>query len=209
MRNRMLAATALAAVTVFAAACDGGATGPGNSSLTRSEALALSHSLFGVGAGLSGGNAPSASRGARIQAASGSNTFSFSFDTTEPCPAGGNVGLKGTLAGGFDAVAHAGQVTADVDVAHAACKVPTDQGTFTLNGDPNIAVGLNAASGASGVTAFHLTENGAFTWDRGDGNSGRCTVDVAADLVAGTQNVALTGTFCGFPVDGTIEHVGG
>jgi len=68
-------------------------------------------------------------------------------------------------------------------------------------------VGLTAVSGPQGLTGLHLTENGAFTWSRGN-SSGRCTVDLAADLIAGTQSVRLTGTFCGFPVDGVVEHVG-
>jgi len=210
MRNRVLASAALAAATLFAAACDGGsATAPRDGHLTRAEALALTHSMFGVGSSFAGGGVPTGARGARILAANGSSTFTFSFDTSAPCPSGGSVGLKGSLGGGFDAVASAGEVSANVTVAHAACKVTTDQGAvFTLNGDPDIIVGLNAASGPNGLTAFHLTETGAFTWDRGDGNSGRCTLDVAANLVAGTQNVQLSGSFCGYPVDGTIEHVG-
>jgi hypothetical protein len=210
MRNRVLAA-ALSLATLTLAACDaGGATGPADSSLTRAEALALNRALLSVGSGFSGGSVPAGARGARVQDASGSSSFSFSFTTAEPCPAGGALGLSGTLGGSFDTQTQAAQVLADISVRHLQCKVRADDGAvFTLNGDPKIDVGLNAASGPSGLTAFHLTQAGAFTWDRGDGNSGRCTVDVTADLVPGTQDVKLVGSFCGFALDGTVEHMGG
>ena len=93
---------------------------------------------------------------------------------------------------------------ANVGVKHQGCTIKTDDGaTFTLNGDPDIDVALNAASGRNGLTAFTLTETGAFTWSR-PGASGRCELNVSASLVAGTQNVQLSGTFCGFPVTGIV-----
>lgn len=209
MRNRVLAAAALIAAAVTAAACDGGsATAPGDTQLTQAQALSLSRAVLSVSAGLAGGSVPSGARGARIEAASGSSTFSFAFDQSAPCPAGGTVAVAGTIGGSFDAQVSAAQVQAAVAVRHQSCGVKTDDGaTFTLNGDPRIDVGLNAVSGANGLTGLHLTENGAFTWSRGN-SSGRCTVDLDADLVAGTQDVRLTGSFCGFPVDGVVQHVG-
>jgi hypothetical protein len=208
MRNRVLAAAALIAA-VTAAACDGGsATAPGDTQLTQAQALSLSRAVMSVGTGLAGGGVPSGARGARIDAASGSNTFSFTFDQSAPCPQGGTVAVAGTIGGSFDAQASAAQVQAAVAVRHQTCRVKTEDGaTFTLNGDPRIDVGLSAVSGATGLTGLHLTENGAFTWSRGS-SSGRCTVDLAADLVAGTQDVRLSGTFCGFPVDGVVQHAG-
>lgn len=207
MLNRVLNAAMLFAVALGAAACDGGsATAPGDARLTQAQALSLSRSIFAVGAGMSGGAVPSGARGARIQTAAGSNAFTFTLDTSVPCPAGGSTGIAGTLGGSYDGVAQAGQVQADLEVTHQGCGIRTEDGaTFTLNGDPRIDVGLNAASNASGLTAFHLTESGAFTWSRGDGSSGRCTVNLAGDLVSGTQNVRVTGTFCGFAVDDVVQ----
>jgi hypothetical protein len=206
MLNRVLHAAMLATVALGAAACDGGsATAPGDARLTQAQALSISRSIYSIGAGMAGGAVPSGARGARIQTAAGSNAFTFTLDTSVPCPAGGNTALAGTLGGSYDAVARTGQVQANLGVTHQSCGVKTDDGaTFTLNGDPKIDVGLNAASGPNGLTAFHLTESGAFTWSRGDGSSGRCTVDLTGDLVSGTQNVHVTGTFCGFAVDQTV-----
>jgi hypothetical protein len=206
MRKRMLSAALVLATTAALAACDaGGATGVRETQLTAAQAASLNRALIATGAGFASGNVPAGARGARSVNAVGSGSFSFTFNTTQPCTPSGNVGLAGSLAGSVDAVAHTGSVQANVAVAHQGCTVKTDDGsTFTLNGDPKIDVTLNAASGATGLTAFSLTEVGAFNWDHGNGNAGHCTVNVSANLVAGTQTVKLSGSFCGFPVDGTV-----
>lgn len=212
MRKRMLAAAALTLAAALAA-CDGagGATGPtGDARLTPAQAASLNRALLATGAGYASGSVPAGARGARSMNAVGSGSFSFTFSTTQPCTPSGNVAVAGTLGGSVDGVARTGTVQANLGVTHQGCTLKTDDGaTFTLNGDPKIDVVLNAASSAGGLTAFQLTEKGAFTWNRGDGNSGRCTVDVTASLVAGTQNVKLSGSFCGFPVDGTVTGLGG
>ncbi len=209
MRKRMLAAAALFATAALAACDAGGATGPGNASLTAAQAASLNRALLATGASYASGSVPAGARGARSMDAVGNGSFSFTFNTTQPCTPSGNVAVAGTLGGSVNAVARTGTVQANLAVTHQGCAVKTDDGAvFTLNGDPKIDVGLDAASGAQGLTAFTLTETGAFTWSRGDGNSGRCTVDVTAGLVAGTQNVKLSGSFCGFPVDGTVTSLG-
>jgi len=210
MRKRMLAAAALTLAAALAA-CDGagGATGPGNAPLTAAQASSLNRALLATGAGYASGSVPAGARGARSMNAVGSGSFSFTFNTTQPCAPAGNVAVAGTVGGSVDAVARTGTVQANLGVTHQGCTVKTDDGaTFTLNGDPKVDVVLTAASSAGGLTAFQLTQKGAFTWNRGDGSSGRCTLDVTASLVAGTQNVKLSGTFCGFPVDGTVTGLG-
>src|SRR6185312_5968136 len=99
------------------------------------------------------------------------------------------VGLSGAMSGGV--AGQSAQVQVNVAVAHHACTVPADNGTtFKLSGDPKIDVAVAAAADAAGVTTTHATEKGAFTWERG-GSSGRCAVDLTADLVPGSQNVRL------------------
>lgn len=207
MMKRIVPIALLASAALSAAACDGrGATGPG-APLTQADAASLSRAVFAVGAELANGGVPSGARGNRTVLANGTTTFSFSFDTSQPCAPGGSVGLAGAMAGGADG--QAAQVQVNVAVAHKGCVVRADNGaTFRLTGDPKIDVALSAAASASGVTAFHATEVGAFTWERGSGSSGRCAVDVTADLVPGTQNVRLSGTFCGFAVDQTVSARG-
>jgi hypothetical protein len=204
MTRRILPLTLLAAASLAAAACDGrGTTGPG-APLTQADAASLSRALFAVGAGFADGNVPAGARGNRTVLANGSTTFSFSFDHSEPCRPSGSVGLAGAVSGAVD-VGQGAQVEVNVAVKHDGCTVQTDNGgTFKLTGDPKIDVALTARADAAGLTAFHATETGAFTWERGSGSSGRCAVDVTADLVPGTQNVRLSGTFCGFAVDQTV-----
>jgi hypothetical protein len=205
MRHRLLRATALVSAILAAAACDGrGTTGPG-APLTQADAASLSRGLFLLGTGLASGGIPAGVRGNQTQSASGNSTFSFNFDSSHPCTPSGSIALAGAISGGWDAAASTAQVQLNVAVKHQGCTVQADNGgTFKLNGDPRVDVVLAAATSAAGVAAFHATEVGAFTWERGSGNSGRCTVDVAADLVPGTQNVHLAGTFCGFTIDQTL-----
>lgn len=210
MRKRVLNAALVVAAAVLAAACDGkgSATGPTGSQMSAADAASLNRAVYSTGASFSGGSVPSGARGARLTSTAGS-TFSFNFNTTVPCSPSGSTALSGNLAGGYDLTAKQADVQANIAVAHQACAIKTDNGAvFTLTGDPNIDVTLNAASGASGLTAFHVSEVGAFNWTKGDGNSGHCTVNVTGDLVAGTQTVKLSGDFCGFPLDQTVPAAG-
>jgi hypothetical protein len=204
MHHRLFRAAALLSAALAAAACDGRGTGPG-APLTQADAASLSRAVFSVAGGFANGSVPTGARGNRTVLANGSSTFSFSFDTSQPCAPSGSIGLAGAVSGSADVASQAAQVQVNVTVKHQGCTVETDNGaTFKLSGDPAIDVALTATAGAAGVTTLHATEKGAFTWERGSGSSGRCAVDVTADLVPGTRNVRLTGTFCGFAVDQTV-----
>lgn len=204
MRHPIFRAAVLVSAALAASACDGRGTGPGVP-LTQADAAALSRAVFAVGAGFANGSVPAGARGNRTDLANGSTTFSFSFNTTQPCVPSGSVGLVGAMSGAANLAGQAAQVEVNVAVQHQGCTVQTDNGgTFKLNGDPKIDVALTATAGLAGLTALHATEKGAFTWERGSASSGRCAVDVTADLVAGTRTVRLSGTFCGFAVDQTV-----
>ncbi|HEX8695673.1 MAG TPA: hypothetical protein VF746_24880 [Longimicrobium sp.] len=197
MRKRVLTPVLLCAAL---AACSGDGTGPGGGELTRAEAEAINRAILALGSGVAQGGTSQAQ--ASRAAAAAPNSFTYDFNTTAPCKPSGSVALAGHMSGSFDDQAQTAQLQADVAVRHQACEVPTDDGgTIRLTGDPRIDVGLNAASNAGGVTALRVTERGAFTWAKGAGSSGRCTVDVTAELVAGTQNVHVFGSFCGFTFD--------
>jgi hypothetical protein len=203
MRNRVLAS--LVALSAVLAACDGSksATGPG-AQLTAADAAQLNAALYSATA--ASARQAVVPHGDRIAASTG--TAGSTFASTVPCSPSGDVKLAGSWNVGFDTSVPSATVHVAGTATHEACAVKTQQGaTFTLNGKPAINLTVDASTGAAGLTAFHATETGAFSWTN-DGGSGDCSVNVTADLVAGTQNVKLSGTFCGFPVDQTVSANG-
>ncbi|HEU4456033.1 MAG TPA: hypothetical protein VFR81_23405 [Longimicrobium sp.] len=203
MRIRILS-TVLIAGTL--AACGESGTGPGqNDDITRADAIALARALAGTGAKVAQVGAASAStNGSGDVSAAGGGSFTFAVDATEPCQPSGTVDLDGALSGSWDQGAQTAQLDADIAVRHNACTVRADDGgIITLTGDPDIDLTLAARAGATGLTQLRITEVGAFNWAKGAGSSGRCTVDLTAELIAGTRNVHLSGSFCGFAIDET------
>ena len=209
MRMRLMAAAALLTSTL--AACGDGGTGPGDADprLSQAELAAMNRAILGVGTGVAETGAASASsaRASRSDAgAPGTGGFAFTFDNTVPCPPGGTVRAAGVLNGAWNGTAQTAELSSDFAVTHATCGVQADDGgVIRINGSPDIDFTLRAAANASGLTSLVLTEKGAFTWDRGAGNSGTCTVDVTAELIPATGQVRLTGTFCGWNVTGVTE----
>jgi hypothetical protein len=205
MRARALSTALLLAAL---AACGESGTGPGDAELSRAELAALHRAILGVGTGVAGdasANVQASHSGAQ---AAESGSFQGHLVSDHPCPAGGRVAVAGTVGGSWDAQARTAQLQSEISIGYTACGVRADDGgIITLNGDPDIDLSLTASSDASGLTALRITERGAFTWAK-DGSSGRCTVDVTAELVAGTEQVRLSGTFCGWRVDGTVENAG-
>lgn len=204
MRTRTLfSALVLGAVL---AGCGDGGTGPGDRSLTRAQAVELHAALFAMGAGFAEGEIPGMIAGNRVPGAprANENFFAYSFDQPQPCVPSGFVRVKGSMTGTWDDAAQTSVFGAELSVTHNDCAVQTeDGGVFTLSGDPDIDVTLETASDIGGLASLRITEKGAFTWEN-DGGSGRCTVDVVAELVSATGALEVSGSFCGFPVDETF-----
>ena len=160
--------------------------------------LGITHSVALTGA--AGGQG--ASRNV-VSAAAG--TFSFNVGFTQPCNPNGSVDVTGTVSGSYDQAAQDATVQGSATLAPHACAVRTDDGgSVRLTGAPDLDVTLTGAADNGVITALHVTQQGAFNWEKG-GSSGHCTVDVTGDLVAGTTNqVRLTGNFCGWNLDGTV-----
>lgn len=206
MRNSLLAVAVLAAAVV-GAACDGNGTGTETRELTQADLAAVNRAMLGIGhsialTGAAGGSG--ASRNAAADAA-GSGTFAFSVDFSQPCDPSGSVAVAGNVSGSYDQAAQDAQVQGSATLRPQSCAVRTDDGgTVRLTGDPDLDLALTGAADGGVITALHVTQRGAFNWEKG-GSSGHCTVDVTGDLVAGSTNqVRLTGTFCGTSVDGTV-----
>jgi hypothetical protein len=203
MRKSVLT-TALAAAALALAACAGDGTGPAGSGegLSAAELAQLNQAILGISAGVrtqAGG-----SFSAEPVTGEGSGSLTFDFDQTAPCQPRGDVGIAGTMGVSWNEAARTSGLSADFSVAHDGCTVRLDNGeTVTLTGDPDIDVLLDAAAGPGGLTAFRITETGAFTWEKDAGNHGHCTLDVVAELNPATGQVVLAGTFCGVAVSGT------
>lgn len=201
MRTRTLFSALLCGVVL--AGCGDGGTGPGDRALTRAQAVELHASLFAMGAGFAEGELPGMIAGNRVPGAprAGENFFAYQFDHAQACVPSGSVRVAGGMTGSWDDVAQTSAFGAELAVTHSDCAVQTeDGGVFTLSGDPDIDVTLQTASDIGGLTSLRITEKGAFTWEN-DGGSGRCTVDVVAELASATGALEVSGTFCGFPVD--------
>lgn len=202
MRMRLLTPAVLLAAL---AACDGGGsggtTGPDGRELSSQERAALSRAIVGTSTGVARGGA---SLDVSRDGEPGTGSFTVTINQTAPCQPSGSVKVAGQMTGAWNGTAQTAQLQAGFAVAHQACAVHTENGgTVTLTGDPDIDVTLTATANAQGLATLSATQVGAFTWARGDGNSGRCTVDLVAELVPGTEKVNLTGTFCGVSVTGT------
>jgi hypothetical protein len=205
MRKNVLT-TAIFGAALALSACSGdGGTGPenGGEGLTAAQAAQLNQAILGVSAGVR--NQETGARLSTAPASQNAGNLNFTFDETRPCQPGGSVAVAGTVALAWDDQAQTSSLSTDFGVEHAACGHRLQSGeVITLTGDPDIDVSLDATSGPGGVTSFVIRETGAFSWSRDAGNGGRCTLDVTAQLNPSTGQVALSGTFCGFPVTGTF-----
>jgi len=208
MRIRILSTAVLAAAVL--AACSESGTGPSQTDgITRADAAALARALAKTGVGVAQSGASSASSNRSGVSADGAGSFSVAFDQVEQCRPSGSVATAGTLSGSWDQAAQTAQIQADAAVRHQQCALRADDGgTITLTGDPDIDLSLTARAAAAGLTELRITESGAFNWEKGAGNAGRCTVDLTAQLIAGTQNIRVNGSFCGFAIDETAP-IGG
>lgn len=202
MRIRILSTAVVLSATL--AACGESGTGPsGADGLTRADATALARAMAGTGVGVAQGGAAGASGASRSASAAASGSVSTQFAETAPCSPSGSVAVAGTFNANWDETAQTAQIQAAAAVRHQACAIQGDRGVVTVTGDPEIDLVLSASADASGLTELRVTEAGAFNWQKGAGNSGRCTVDLTAELVAGTRNVRVSGSFCGFAIDET------
>lgn len=204
MRTSLFAAAVVSAAMASAACSDGTGPGSGGDQLTASEARQLHQAMFDLSAGVR--NQPGIGF-SRAATGMGSGTFTFNFQDTAPCEPSGDVDLDGIISVTFDEAEQTNGLSADIEVKHNDCAHVLDSGdVIRLTGDPDIDVTMDAAGGPDGIESLTVTERGAFTWVRDGGFSGRCEVDVTADLDPATGAVHVDGTFCGVDVSGTYTE---
>lgn len=191
------------------AACGGDGTGPDSGpdaprSLSGAEVNAISRALLAPGVGVARDGAARANRTASDRGGvSALETGSIPFAFTVPCQPTGSTAVSGSVSAAWDFVAQVAAVHAEASLRPQACSVRNEGSVVTVTGDPSIVLTLTAAGDATGLRAVLLTESGALSWRLSDGTTGRCAVQVAALLLAGTPNYHVTGTVCGTRVDFT------
>jgi hypothetical protein len=187
------------------AACGSDGTGPGTpATLTAAEVNAISRTILSPGVsvardGASGAAGSVSGDGAVLDIQTGSIPFGF----TVPCQPTGSTAVSGSVSAAWNPLTQVAAVHAAASLRPQACAVRSEGTVVTLTGDPSLELTLTAAGDATGLKAVLLTESGALSWTRADGATGRCAVQVAALLVAGTPNYHVTGTVCGTRVDFT------
>jgi hypothetical protein len=189
------------------AACSGDGTGPGAETpraLTGAEASAISRAILSPGVtvardGASGAASSSAGDGTAAAVETGRVPFSFRV----PCQPTGSMAVSGSVSAAWDLVAQVAAVHAEASLRPESCPVQSQGSVVTVTGDPSLTLTLTAAGNAQGLQAVLVTQSGALNWTRADGAAGRCAVEVAGLLVAGTPNYHVTGTVCGTSVDYT------
>lgn len=194
-------AVALIAISLGLAACGRDSAAP-KAQLTPSEARDLAFSMAGVSSGYAG---TAASGRADVVSTEGV-PLHFTFSGEFPCPAGGTIAPNVTVTGDWDMQAR----TMTLDMAGtetmSSCAHGVEGKTMTLNGSLEFGSHTALAAGRpTGAQTFH--EKGSFDWTRGDGTSGTCAIDFTATTDFTAKTRALTGTFCGRPLNytGTLK----
>ncbi|MGH7546477.1 MAG: hypothetical protein ACREKI_09870 [Gemmatimonadota bacterium] len=200
MMIRSTFALALAAVVAAAAACTE-ATEPGavrDLDTAEAEFLALSVDQTSDAAA---GDAFSAGSVAGPATIPGDGTWTFSFESTRECPAGGTVTVAGS--GEFTRDSFEGTAEMDFEAAKtiAACAFVRDDVTFTVNGDALLQVHWLRVDKTLVEAERHLT--GSIQVVTSDGRERECAFELHSVFDPESGRVIVSGELCGRPIDGT------
>lgn len=203
-KNRVCGLVGIAMLACLAAGCDDGE----GDELTPEEAAALAE-LIGVSvvpvAGQSLVSLLPDGSGAAAAGAGGS----IDYDFDKPCAEGGSVNLSGTA--DYEIGSDVKTVDIDGTVAFHNCAETTDDGdTYTLTGsiDHLLRMAISWSDGSYRIKVDG-TADGSVGWERDDGSSGVCEVDVTIDATFEVDaknwtweaEGGVTGTVCGISVD--------
>lgn len=198
----ILRLTPLAGLLAVAAGCSDGATGPDAGGLTREEAVQLATGISETSSDALGVPSASNSTAASLSVAPGDPlSVSRRIDVEAPCPLGGTVAIEGTFDFSVDGETQSGSLETEATMVHRDCGVRLEEGSLTLNGEPDLTVASEFAwAGGEQTTPLRVTQAGSIAWARDTGETGTCEVSLVAvtDLVARRRTVE--GTFCGFRV---------
>ena len=178
-------AAALAGALITTAACDRGTTGPGAAELSTAELSTLAPQFDALAFAMASFVVP--------------QTVDREFSHTRACPKGGSTTLAGRVTGEADRETRTRTSEMKATKTDQNCSFEVDRrgATVTVNGNPNIALqhNMKIVNGApSGLQTS--SQKGAFTWQRSDGASGSCTVDVRSVFDPDAKTHTVSGTMC-------------
>ena len=218
--RRVLVAT-LAVGLLTACSDDGDPLAPSTNGITQIEAQAIALELDvssayavdgAIREGESGLLGQSVGFLASVPPMFGSGTDEVAFTRTRSCALGGEVVVEGTLTREW--VAETRHVTVDVAATktHVACTFPvrsgaeTDTGdpiTISLDGNPNVAITAHREREQGYFVGLQtMSHVGSVAWEKSDGTSGTCEIDIEAVIDPDARTRTVTGTVC----DRTFER---
>lgn len=221
-RGRAAPALACAALltALAAGACGDGGTGPAaGASLSAGEASDLAASMDGTGNQVVGTQTgqldvspttpPVTASGSAGSLSADVLSSSTTFHTLRDCRLGGTLTVDGQVDHSFDT--GTGTLTADFQatVTHDGCVLPARGHRITVTGDPDLQLQAHRqrVNGLpSGLQTLSL--RGAFTWEKADGTSGSCQVDLEGQLDPDAHTRTIDGTFCGHEVHESLTWDG-
>jgi RNase P/RNase MRP subunit p29 len=178
-------AVALAGALIVTAACDRGTTGPGAAELSTAELSTLAPQFDALAFAMASFVVP--------------QTLDREFSHTRACPKGGSTTLAGRVTGEADRETRTRTSEMKATKTDQNCSFEVDRrgATVTVNGNPNIVLQHNMKI-VNGVPSGLQTssQKGAFTWQRSDGASGSCTVDVRSVFDPDAKTHTVSGTMC-------------
>lgn len=185
MRPPSFFTAALAGALITTAACDRGTTGPGAAELSTAELSTLAPQFDALAFAMASFVVP--------------QTLDREFSHTRACPKGGSTTLAGRVTGEADRETRTRTSEMKATKTDQNCSFEVDRrgATVTVNGNPNIALqhNMKIVNGApSGLQTS--SQKGAFTWQRSDGASGSCTVDVRSVFDPDAKTHTVSGTMC-------------
>ncbi len=185
MRTPSFFTAALAGALITTAACDRGTTGPGAAELSTAELSTLAPQFDALAFAMASFVVP--------------QTVDREFSHTRACPKGGSTTLAGRVTGEADRETRTRTSEMKATKTDQNCSFEVDRrgATVTVNGNPNIVLqhNMKIVNGApSGLQTS--SQKGAFTWQRSDGASGSCTVDVRSVFDPDAKTHTVSGTMC-------------
>ncbi len=214
-----LAGVAAFGAALLAAACGSGATGPVASSLSADEAQALATTMDTENNGVVGNQtstldvSPGLSPATDVSGAPGAMadvlTSTTTFHTVRSCRLGGSLTVDGTISHSLDTSTHTLTADFQATTTHDACIRMIRGHEITLTGNPNLQLVAHRErvdGHPDGLQTWSL--KGSVNWEKADGTSGTCDIDIEGQLDPAAHTRTIDGTVCGHDVHESLTWDG-